>query len=310
MSLKNIDLHLLQCFQALVTERSVTKAAERMGMSQPGMSNVLARLRDVLADPILVRTPQGMMLTPKAMGVTERVREALDQLAAALASPERFIPAAAREKFNIVCLDYTALLAIAPIASALRQQAPHIEITITALANLRIREPLEEGSVDLVIGYFVDLPPGLFASHLQTDELCCVGHRDSIQEQPTLEAYIEASHCLLIMPQGPLTTMELITEGALNKLNLKRKVWLHVPYMSLLAAVVGQSDLVATLPMGAALQFSRTLPIVSRPLPFQVPPYTISMVWHERTHKNPAFVWIRQQLREGYRRAPFQIADA
>jgi len=303
MELQNLSLHLLECFRVLVEEKSVSRAAERMDMSQPGMSNVLARLREALGDPILIRSGNGMLPTPYAMEAANCVQNALDEIYRIIEQKMEFSPGNARTKFRIACLDGISILAFIPIVKEIRRLAPNIEIFMNSLSNLSVKKPLEEGEIDLAIGYFMNLPPGLYTSKLIDDNIACMVSRNNKKLIKNLDIhnYIHAHHCFSTLNHGALTTVELMVNRALHNLGVQRKSWMKVPYLNLIAEVVANTDLVSALPSKLIYMYSKRIEVELLDIPLDIPSYALSMVWHERTHKSKAHVWLRDQIRTACR---------
>lgn len=295
---RNVDLHLLACLDALLTERQVTRAAERMNMTQPGMSNALARLRQTFQDPLLVRTSQGMVPTERALELAESVRAALTHVDAALANRGEFVPGKARVTYRIAISDYVSLLVLPALMEKVLKEAPGIKVVTSASDAKRFREWLEEGEIHLAIGYFAELANGMHASELLTDEMCCIardGH-PALRGKVTLERYIEQPH-LLMVGGSQAATFEQMTDGALGGLGLTRRIVMRVPNLLVVPPIVAASDMIATVPKQLARRYSESLSLQIIDLPFEVPTYRLSMVWHERTQHDGGQGWLRQKIR-------------
>ena len=296
---RNFDLHLLACLDALLTERRVTRAAERMNMTQPGMSNALARLRRIFHDPLLVRTPQGMVPTARALELTDSVRAALMHLNAALADPGEFTPAKARTTYKIAISDYVSFLLLPTIMDHLLREAPGVTVTTSASDAKRLREWLEEGDCHLSIGYYMDLADGMHSSELLTDGLSCIARKGhpGLRDKVSLGQYIDCPQILMVGGSQP-ATFEVLIDDALKALGLARRIVMRVPSLLVIPAVVAGSDLVANVPRQFARSISTSMPIQVMDLPFEVPIYRLSMVWHERTQQDGAHRWLRQKIRD------------
>ena len=295
----NIDLNLLASLDALLTERKVTRAAERMNMTQPGMSHALARLRLIFKDPLLVRTAQGMVLTERALELVPTVRAALSHINIALVHPTEFSPGAARTTFRIALSDYVSSLLMPSLMSHVLKEAPAVNVFTSVSDAHRYREWLEEGEFHLTIGYHTELTPRMYASDLMSDDLCCIARpaHGTIHGQLTLDMFVEAPHVQMVGGVRPVT-FERMIDGALTKLGLERRITLRVPSLLQVPGLVAASDLLAVVPRQFARVGAETFGLQILELPFDAPPWVISMAWHERTQKDPAHHWLRQRVRD------------
>ncbi len=298
--LKKIDLQLLACLDVLVLERSVTRAAQRLNMSQPAMSAALAKLRDLLQDALLVRTSKGMVPTPRAMEVAESVRIHLRGLEAAIAATAPFEPATATERVRVATTDFTGTLLLPPVANHLSEQAPGISLVVRLPDPSRITEWLQEGECDLAVGFFPDLAGDLRASLLFSDTLSCIGRRGLRGSTSTisLAEYLAARHVIFGSPFTPISTIENLVNTTLDRIGIHRHTGIEVPSILLPAYIVAQSDLLATLPTRLAHRFAATLPVDVYELPFTTPALDFSMVWHERTHRIAVHRWVRSVIHQ------------
>jgi DNA-binding transcriptional LysR family regulator len=296
---RNIDLHLLACLDALLTERQVTRAAERMNMTQPGMSNALARLRHKFHDPLLVRTSQGMVPTERALELAESVRAALMHVDAALSLQGEFVPATSRATYKIAISDYVSLLLMPALMDQVLKEAPGIRVTTSASDARRLREWLEEGECHLSIGYYSDLADGMHSSDLLTEQVCCIAREGHpiLRGRIALEQYIEQPHVLMV-GGSHAATFEVKIDDALKALGLSRSIVMRVPSLLLVPAVVAGSNMIASIPLRLALSYRENMPLQIMELPFEVPTYRLSMVWHERTQNDGAQRWLRQKIRD------------
>ncbi|WP_077001820.1 LysR family transcriptional regulator [Variovorax sp. KK3] len=295
-----VDLHLLACLDALLQEKQVTRAAEKMNMSQPGMSNALARLRQKLQDPLLVRTSQGMVPTERALQLQTSVRAALRHVDAALESQATFDPAKARNTFKIAMSDYVSMLFMPSIMNALVREAPGVHVEIGPSDALRLRERFEEDGFNLCIGYYADMPEGLHVSDIFTDSVSCIaraGH-PMVRGKISLDDYASLPHILMVGGTHT-TTLESRTEEALRRAGGRaRNVVLWMPNLVTIPLLVAGSDLIATVPTEIAMRSEARLGLQVLPAPFAAPELRLSMVWHELTHHDAAHRWLRQKFRD------------
>ncbi|MDB5872082.1 MAG: LysR family transcriptional regulator [Ramlibacter sp.] len=296
---RNVELHLLACLDALLQERQVTRAAERMNMSQPGMSNALARLRQKLDDPLLVRTAHGMVPTERAMQLQASVRAALRHVDAAFAAQSTFDPATARNTFKIAMSDYVSMLFMPSIMDTIVREAPSMRVVLGPSDALRLRERLEEDGFNLCIGYYTEMPEDLHVSDIFTDTISCIARAGHPVFKGSIELgdYVKQPHILMVGGTHT-TTVEAKTDAALKELGQSRNIVMWMPNQLTLPALVASSDLIATVPTELARrsQFRSQLQVLD--LPFEVPDMRLSMVWHELTHHDAAHRWLRQKFRE------------
>jgi len=296
---RKIDFHLLRCLDVLLTERSVTRAAERMNMSQPGMSNVLSRLREAFGDPLLVRTPKGMEPTARAEDVWPTVREALDGIERALTGGSEFDPATASLNVTIATTDYAGFVLFPKIMQRLEQEARGITITIRPPDPTHIREWLEEGAGEIAIGFVPTAAETLKTTTIYRDRLVCVARRGhpAIAGDISLDAYTVARHVIFGSAFTGISTLELFLDEWLETEGIVRQAGMRVPSALLSPHIIAETDMIATLPAGFVGRFRDTLPLQIMELPFTAPEMSVGMFWHERTHKNPAMVWLRELIR-------------
>lgn len=296
INLRSVDLNLLVVFEALMAERHVSKAAERVALSQPAMSNALARLRQILDDPVLVRTARGMEPTPRALALQAPIREALRQIEQALASPAAFDPATAHGRFVIGASDYMEFLALPPLLKQIQQEAPGVDVAIRSLQIAPPAEGLEDGELDVAFGFFPNLPKRLRHEYLFTEHLVCTVRADhpTVGDHLTLEQFVALPHLFVATRTG--ATGEV--DRALANHGLHRRIACIVPHFLVAPFIVAESDLILTVNTRIAETFARQLPLKLLKPPVALPEFRISMVWHPRNDKDPAQLWLRRRLAE------------
>lgn len=294
MRLTGIDLNLLTSLDALLEERSVTRAARRLGVSQPAVSHSLRRLRELLGDPLLVRTPRGMQATPRAAELRAGVRAALDAAEAVLQPAPGFDPARAERTFTLAMGDQPALQLLPSLVERIATVAPGVA--------LRLRPPpgdlpaaLAEGEIELGIGVFGDSPAQICSERLWTEQFACVVRRGGPGSRAPLDlaAYVARPH-LLVAPRGlPGSTVD----DLLAQRGLRRRIAVIVPHFLVAPAIVAASELVWTAPAGLAHALAEHYPISVRPPPLAIPRFTLEMRWHLRLDRDPGLAWLRGMLR-------------
>jgi DNA-binding transcriptional LysR family regulator len=297
--LGGVDLNLLVALDALLAERSVTRAATRIGVTQSAMSHSLARLRALTGDELLVRGREGMMPTVRGDGLARPVRQALEDIARALAPPVPFDPATARARVVIGTSDYGELVLLPRVVARLAREAPGFDLRIVTLSE-PMAEPLAAGSIDLAIAPFRpgDEKPGIYAKRLFDDGFVCVvrqGH-PLADKKLTLARFVAAAHAL-IAPRGREGGT---VDAALERLGMQRRVAVAVPHFLIAPHVVAASDLLLTLARRVADVLARPLglAILAPPPELRLEGFTMSSAWHERTHGDPAQRWLRNVLVE------------
>jgi DNA-binding transcriptional LysR family regulator len=290
-----IDLNLLRVLDALLATRSVTAAAERLGLSQSATSHALARLRDALGDALLVRGRGGLVPTARAEAMRVGLADALAAMQRAVARPDPFVPATARRTFRIASADYTEFLLLPPLMRQLADLAPHVDLVMRNVAGELIGE-LTRGDCDMGLGPAVSSNdrPGIRSRALFDDTFVCVVRRDhpALGRRWTAERFAGLAHAF-IAPRGQPGG---VVDDALAKLGLARRVALMVPDFLAAPFVIAQTDLVLTLPERVARAFAASLPLVIVPPPLEVPGFSMMLLWHDRVHEEPAQRWLRDRI--------------
>jgi DNA-binding transcriptional LysR family regulator len=297
--LNKIDLQLLAHLEALIDERHVTRAADRMGIGQPAMSGILARLRTIVGDPLLVRSSQGMVPTPRALEVVAQVRSGVELIRSALAAPTAFDPGTAVRDFRVLATDSLALLLLPPLLAYFETHAPGIRIGFRPADMRMTREALEGDQADLVISYLPEPPTGLHASVLFPQPLCTIAsdsHPD-IQGSLSLAQFVAWPHVVFGAGATPFSSIESDIDRALRARKLQRTVGTRVPNALLVPSVVAATQMLATVSERVARRFASMTPIQLLTPPLQLPLPEILMVWHERTHRDAGQRWLRSVIR-------------
>jgi len=293
MDIRGVDLNLLKAFDALATERAVTRAGDRIGLSQPAMSHALSRLRDLFADDLFVRTPTGMEPTARAREIAPLVAAAIEHIEAALNLGIGFDPAKSGGIFTAGMAEYAEVALVGRLAAAFADRAPRATLRLTPLTGANAAEQLDRGVIDVAVAHFNALPPHIESVLLLRDPFVVVaGRRHPITgQQLSVEAYAAANH-ILVSPRGD-------TSGALDRIlvdfGLRRRIALLVATYLALPAALAASDLVATVPSRTARQIAAIAEIEIMPLPIDFA-MTVSMAWHRRAASEPAQAWFRSLL--------------
>lgn len=301
MNLQSIDLNLLLVFESLMDERNVTRAAKRVGLSQPAVSNALTRLRRTFGDPLLVRTPDGMSPTPAAQALIGPVRAALAALRGALEEKPAFDPAASRRKFHLLANDYAEIMLIAPMLATLRAKAGEVGLRVHRSASV-FQPPTAAqlaDSFDFAIGFFPDtlaLDASVHSELLWEESNVCIAsaRHPSLRGKLSVRQYAAARHvAVFYKTEGPGVIDTLLAQKGLS-----RRSSVQVPHFASVPFLVACSDLIATVPERIAKRFAKSLKLQVLPAPITIPPFRLAMLWHERIHADPAHVWMRRLIAE------------
>lgn len=300
VDLAGIDLNLLKLLDALLRERSVTRAGQRLGLSQPAASRALGRLRRMLADRLVVRTPQGLEPTPRAAALAEPVARLLEG-ARSIVAPAAFDPATARGKIVIGSVDYTTLLLMPALVARLSRLAPGLDLEVPPLVGDHV-ELIAGGAADLALGVYDELPAGFFRRLLYDEDLVCVvrqGHPVAGQGL-TLERFVALSHIAIVVTGRGEAPVDI----ALARLGLSRRVAMRLPHFLVAPMLVARSDMILSMPRRLARQAAAMVPLTVLELPpLDIAPLPMSMIWHERRQDDPAHAWLRRQVAEAARDA-------
>ena len=301
MNIRSFDLNLLLAFESLMIERNVTRAARRSRLSQPAMSNALARLRRTFDDPLFVRTPEGMKPTPVAESLMAPVCAALDGLRAALEERPAFDAAASRRQFHLMANDYAEIALLAPMIKELHAKAGGLTLKIDRPRTL-FQPPAPSSladSFDLAIGFFPDalsLDASLRSELLWEERNVCIARAShpAIRGKLSLRQFAALHHvAVFYKSEGPG-----VIDILLQQKGYARRSVVLVPHFASVAFMVGASDLIATVPERLALEFNKKLNLQVLPVPVAIPPFRLVMLWHERNHTDPAHTWLRNLVLE------------
>lgn len=293
-SLARLDLNLLVTLEALLAERNVTRAARRLRLSQPAVSVQLGKLRRVLGDPLLVPGPRGMAPTSLATSIEIPLREALRALVDVIAPARAFQPSLAELTWRIAASDYGERAIVQPLLAGLRREAPRSRLAIVNAAPTQLAARAESAEIDLAFVSQEFAPSTLRQRPLFAERYLLVGREGhpALRRAPSLSKFTELEFGI-VSPNG--NGFRTPADGVLEAMGLSRRVVLSVPHFLFLASALSTSDLVALLPSRIALG-APGLRAVEPPIP--VPGFQMTMLWHERVHRDPAHVWLREQVVE------------
>jgi len=292
VALSNFNLNLLLALDALLSQRSVTAAAKRVRVTPSAMSHSLSELRDLLGDPLLVRSGRAMVLTPHAEALVGPLHTLLMDAERLLGGGARFDPATAGRRFVIAATDWLATLLMPPLLDAAAREAPGISLEIVPTSRRGNAWLLETGDVDLALGAIVDEAPGIRRMDLLTEGFACAARKGHprIDGAIDLDSYVETPHVLITLGDDAGPTW---VDQALTKLGRKRQVAARVRYFMAAPLIVARSDLLLTGPSMLIRYFAELVPLqVLRP-PIDLPTYPEEAYWHQRFDEDPAHTWLR-----------------
>jgi DNA-binding transcriptional LysR family regulator len=293
-NLRAVDLNLLVVFDALMAERSVTRAAEKNGLSQPAVSKALNRLRHLFADPLFVRRDRAMEPTDRAMLLAGPIHAALRDISRTLTNAA-FDPSQAKGRVQIASIDVYHTPLIAELVYRLRAQAPGLDLHVHALDSSRVRDLLAGGDVAIAFSPFDTHTAGFHSLPLWTDHLVTLTGKRSGVKSLTPEAFAAAPHVVdaghvHIKDDGTVTS---VVDALLGARGLKRHIALVLPTAAGLPFMVASTDLIATLPRKIAMGLGALNEVNLIPCPFEIN-VTPHMIWHASTDADPLLRWVRQ----------------
>ena len=292
MDLRDIDLNLLVVFNQLLLDRSVSTAADKLGLTQPAVSNALKRLRAVLKDELFLRTSRGMEPTPYALYLAEPVIYALNALQTALTTRDSFAPQTSTRNFQLAMTDIGEMYFMPPLMVALSKLAPNVRVSTVRPNAANLKEDMESGTVDLALGLLPNLQTGFFQRRLFHHKYVCVfrkGHPVA-QSPMTLAQFTQLDHVGVVSAN----TGHSEVDGLLERAGIQRKMRLVVPHFIAVGHILQTTDLIATLPERFAQRCEVPFGLVSSPHPARIPDIAISLFWHAKFNRDPANMWIRQ----------------
>lgn len=303
MSFLTLDLNLLRVFDAIMIEQNLTRAAERLSMTQPAVSNALKRLRDAIGDDLLIRTAHGVKPTPHAETLWPVVRKSLAALEDVI-EPSVFDLRTADDTFRLAMADATAALGLPGLVRAIEEEAPLLKIRMSPLTTRDPRPMLARGEIDLAIGFFPGVVSQLASNpdtpirheRVYSGHYLCVMRKDHplSRGELTLDTYCAAEH-LLVSFSGRAFA---VIDDMLAQIGRERKIVLTVNQYFTAGRVVVNSDLLTVLPRHLIAATGMTHALVAREVPLDLPSVHVDMLWHERDTRNPAHQWLRKRMME------------
>lgn len=289
---RGTDLNLLVTFLVLMRERSVSRAAAKLFIGQPAASAALARLREQFGDELLVRTPAGMVPTPRALELEAALAPAIERMQAALFAPARFDPGSAEQTFTLGMPDWVEIWLLPQLVEQLRTQAPGVRIAVRASDPFSFVGMLDGGQIDLAIGPQVDGPRWMRTRRLRAMAFRCL-HRHALTGGAplTLEQYVAHPHVLV----SYRAVFASAADELLAAQGLRRDVHCTTPRFATLPELVRASPVIATVPDVLAERWAGR-ELVDSPVPFALPGFVATAAWHARRAQDPALAWLLQAI--------------
>lgn len=290
------DLNLLPVFLALMEERSVTRAAARLGITQPALSNSLNRLRDTLRDPLFIRERYGIKPTQFSEEIAPAIEAALTQIDNLILNQQEFQPASAERSFTIAPNSYVELVLMPALVARLREQAPGVKVRMLPFGSDLAETGVMSGATAMVVGRIVEPPANLVVQHLMDDGLACVVRADHpvIRDSISRRQYEDLKH-VNVLPPGRLRAGLF---QALGRHNLKRDVAVSVTHFLAVTEMLAVTDYCATLPSLICQGLKRDPRLKVIPAPVNLGTFPVELAWHVRYRHDPAHQWLRSMIGE------------
>ena len=301
--METLDLNLLGVFDALLRERSVTKAAQALGITQSALSHALNRLRGFFDDPLFVKAPGGMVPTRKAQSLGPVVGDVMATIRQRIISEAQFNPGTARRTFTLCMTDMGELVFLPPLLHLLRREAPHCAVRTLQVPIDQIEGLLAAGDADLAVGSLQSVPEGLFQQRLFLHTFVTIvsAKNREVGDRLTLEQFEQMPQIVVSLTGRASAAYD----SALDEQGTKRQVVLTTPHFLVVPLLLEQHpDLIATVPLQLAKVFERHGTVRVLDPPVSLPPFSLNQHWHSRFHHDPAIVWLRELMKRTFEHYP------
>ena len=294
MELLDFDLNLLLTFDAIHRHHSLSEAAVELGLTQPAVSASLKRLRARFDNPLFVRTSHGMRPTPYADAMSVKISKALD-IVREVDQPAAFLPQSTSINFRIYINDVGMLLVMPQVFKYMSEHAPNAKLTILDLRPDEVVQALDNGVIDLAVGYFLGMPNWAHQQLIRNTSYVCAVRKDhpTVHRSLSMDQFLKAKHGMYWTTGSPHSAVE----EALAQLKLSHEVVLRVPRFAALPFLIAQSDLIVTVPEDLGQAFSKLVNIKLFKPPLKLPHFEIRQYWHERHHADAANKWMRAVIK-------------
>ncbi len=302
VNLRSFDLNLLLALRVLLEEQNVSRAAEKLCLSQPAMSHVLRRLRSQLDDPILVKSVSGMVPTARALALLEPTVAVIREIERIVQPPPQFDPATSSRRFVIATSDYVAFALLPKLAESTMLIAPNIEVHVRQPISGPPHVVFEEENIYLAIGFdaIFGSTPHICSETLMDESIVCLTRQCNAAvpgDDITLEQFLECKHMLITWREAGTG----LIDDRLAQLGLRRNLSLVLPNFLTTPWILEKTDLLLCLPRKMADKFVELAPLKILPIPLDLPHYDLLMVWHPRHERDQAHMWLRERVRATFK---------
>ncbi len=296
INLAGVDLNLLVVFDALMAERNVTRAASRVGLTQPAASHALARLRALFKDKLFIRTPKGMTPTPLAVEVSGSIRSVLAQVETVLTPGREFDPAESDRTFTIGLSDYAAFVLLPGLIERFEDRAPNVRLIVRNTSHALGLSMIESGEIELIVGNFPEPPRHMSEDLLFQEEFATAAREDhpDLDDGFDVDTYLRLRHLHVSLkgePQGYL-------DNIIRSQGLQRNIVVTVGHFLIAPFMVQTTDLIATEPMRILEPVAKLLNIKILKPPIDIPPFNVTQIWHNRHDADQGHAWLRSMVQE------------
>lgn len=292
--LRRLDLTLLLVFLGLLKHRKALDVAHELGLTQSAISQALRRLREIFGDDLFLRRPHGMEPTATALALEAPIAQAVETLRGALGVARAFDPMTASGLVRLAAMHTEQAVLIPTLAARLRDTAPGLDLTVIPRGRSEAMEALQDGAVDLALGFFRDVPKTCQSEVLYEDTYLVAGHPEMLSSKTSLDldTYCMMDHILT----SPGAQLRGVVDFHLKKLGRERRVVLGLPAFLPALAAAAASNALVTLPARVALAFADRFGLATQKPPLDLPSFPVSVVWHRRNDADPQTQWIKSQL--------------
>ncbi|MFZ6843116.1 LysR family transcriptional regulator [Undibacterium sp. RuTC16W] len=295
---KDIDLNLLVVFQEVFQDKQISSVAKKLGLSQPAVSNALARLRRTFDDELFVRTAQGMQATPFAESLAEPIANALGSVSRALNQHDSFDPASSKRQFTIAMTDVGEVYFMPALVESCRQHAPSLQISTVRASSIDLKTEMEAGRVDLAIGAFETVSGALYQRRLFQQQYVCMLRNEHplAKEKIELKDFIAARHLIVASQESPYDKINQL----LDKAGVIASAQFRVPHFVAVPYIVSTTDLLVTVPQKLAERAASPFNLRYIKSPLRLPALQTNMFWHRRYNQDEGNQWLRHFIAEQF----------
>ncbi|MFZ6727022.1 LysR family transcriptional regulator [Undibacterium sp. MH2W] len=299
MHISRLDLNLFIVFEAIYTEGTVTRASQKLHLTQPAISHALNRLRSMFDDPLFVRQGNIMVSTPLARSIIEPVRQALRGLEMTLTENRKFEPSQASKQFNLALRDVLESTVLPPLLESITNQAPQINVAAIQVDRRELVSELAAGTIDVAIDMLLPLPSEIRRQQISRDTTVVLARKDHpvVQGRLSLDQYLAAEHILASSRRKGMG----LEDFELSRLGLQRRIRLRCQHYFAACRVASQTDLLLTMPEAYARIVNQQFDNQILPLPLTMPSWDVYLYWHQNLELDPANQWLREQVMNAFR---------